>query len=157
MINNDFIHRAPWGTVVNGRHACAMESVPPSSASGKPPQNATGTRTYLSLVTTISTWAFGQQACMIYMKNKLFSRASSVLVTINSPIHRKVHKNGKHLAAACCSLLGKKKTSVGFLFAGSLENITQYLPHCNFFNPKKLPPTFESIVALNSLKQPQRQ
>ena len=84
---------------------------------------------------------------MIYIINKLFSRASSVLVTINSPIHQKVPKNGKHLAAACCSLLGKKKTSVGFLFAGSLENITQYLPHCNFFNPKKLPTTIESIVA----------
>ena len=100
--------------------------------------------TYLSLVTTISTWAFGQQACMIYIINKLFSRASSVLVTINSPIHRKVQQNGKPLAAAYSA---RKKTSVGFLFAGSLANIAQYLPHCNFFNPKKLPTTIESIVA----------
>ena len=103
------------GTVANGRHACAMESGAPKMS---PPLSALGKNTAFcdrrknlleSSHHDFHIGHFWQQACMIYIINKLFSRASSVLVTINSPIHRKVPKNGKPLAAACCSLLGKKK------------------------------------------------
>lgn len=67
-----FIYRAPWGTVANERHACAMES---GAQKMSPPLKCLGQNTafcdrhtYLSLVTTISTWAFGQQAYDIHNK-----------------------------------------------------------------------------------------